>query len=312
MKCAIIEPIGATDKKILDFRKKLEHYNVELKTYDSRPNSNQEIIERVKDADMVIISNLPFSSVVINECKNLKMLSVAFTGCDHIDLNVCKENNIIVSNSSGYSTNSVAELAISLMIAVLRKIVWGDKKIRELSTREGFLGTELKGKTLGVIGTGAIGLRLIEIAKAFGCKIIAYSRTKKEGIYYVGLNELLSKSDIVSLHLPLNKETKHLINQEKLNLMKQESIIINTARGGIIDNDALAKNLSNNLIAGAGLDSVDMEPPLEKNYPLLFSPNTIIVPHIGYATKEAINIRTEIVFENIIRFLNNKIQNRVV
>ncbi|MBT6040662.1 hydroxyacid dehydrogenase, partial [Candidatus Woesearchaeota archaeon] len=208
-------------------------------------------------------------------------------------------------------TDSVAELSIGLMISVLRKIVWGDKKVRELSTRERFLGTELKGKTVGVIGTGTIGLAAIKLLEAFGCKVIAFSRTKKPGINYLELDELLSQSDIVTLHVPLNEKTNKMINENNLKLMKPSSIIINTARGAVIDNDALADALINKTIAGAGLDTVDMEPPLPENYKLLSAPNTVIMPHIGYATKEAMRIRTNIVFENITKFLNNDVQNQV-
>jgi phosphoglycerate dehydrogenase-like enzyme len=311
MKITIIEPIGASQEKIDEFSNYLKNLNHELITYDSRPTIDEEIIKRASDSDVIVVSNLPLNSNVISACQNLKMISVAFTGFDHIDLSVCKEKNIVVCNSSGYSTDSVAELSIGLMISVLRKIVWGDNKIRELSTREGFLGTELKGKTVGVIGTGAIGVRAIELLNVFGCKVIAYSRTKKPGINYVELDELMSKSDIVTLHVPLNDETKHMINKERLDLMKPNAIVINTARGQVIDNDALADVLINKKIAGAGLDTVDMEPPLPKDYKLLDAPNTVIMPHIGYATYEALSIRTDIVFENIKKYFDEDFQNRV-
>ena len=311
MKITIIEPIGADQYKLDEFENYLQNLGHELITYDSRPTSDEEIISRINDSKIIIVSNLPLNSNVISQCQNLKMISVAFTGFDHIDINVCKEKSIVVCNASGYSTDSVAELSIGLMISVLRKIVWGDKQVRDLSTRQGLLGTELKGKTVGVIGTGAIGLRAIELLNAFGCNVIAYSRTKKPGINYVELDELMSKSDIVTLHAPLNDKTKHLINKDRLELMKSNSIIINTARGQVIDNDALSEALINKKIAGAGLDTVDMEPPLPEGYKLLDAPNTVIMPHIGYATHEALDIRTNIVFNNIKKYFDEAYQNRV-
>ncbi|MBT3721687.1 hydroxyacid dehydrogenase [archaeon] len=311
MKITLLEPIGASINNVDEFKAELENNGHELVTYDSRPTNDEEIIKRSSDSDIIVLTNFKISANVINYCPNLKMISVAFTGFDHIDLKTCNEKNIVVCNAAGYSTDSVAELSIGLMISVLRKIVWGDKKVRELSTRERFLGTELKGKTVGVIGTGTIGLAAIKLLEAFGCKVIAFSRTKKPGINYLELDELLSQSDIVTLHVPLNEKTNKMINENNLKLMKPSSIIINTARGAVIDNDALADALINKTIAGAGLDTVDMEPPLPENYKLLSAPNTVIMPHIGYATKEAMRIRTNIVFENITKFLNNDVQNQV-
>ena len=276
MKITLLEPIGASINNVDEFKAELENNGHELVTYDSRPTNDEEIIKRSSDSDIIVLTNFKISANVINNCPNLKMISVAFTGFDHIDLKTCNAKNIVVCNAAGYSTDSVAELSIGLMISVLRKIVWGDKKVRELSTRERFLGTELKGKTVGVIGTGTIGLAAIKLLEAFGCKVIAFSRTKKPGINYLELDELLSQSDIVTLHVPLNEKTNKMINENNLKLMKPSSIIINTARGAVIDNDALADALINKTIAGAGLDTVDMEPPLPENYKLLSAPNTVI------------------------------------
>ncbi|GBE18837.1 glycerate dehydrogenase [archaeon BMS3Abin16] len=311
MKITILEPVGAGQTQIDEFKEVLKTQGHSLTIFDTRPERDDEIVHRAGDSDVIIVSNLPLSSNVINKCENLKMISIAFTGFDQIDISTCKKRGIVVCNSAGYSTDSVAELAVGLMISVLRKIVWGDSKTRALSTREGFLGTELKGKTVGVIGTGAIGTRVTELLRAFGCTIIAYSRTKKPGIEFVELDTLLAKSDIVTLHVPLNRETRHLINRDNLKLMKSKSIIINTARGGVIDNHALAEALTKGVVAGAGLDSVDMEPPLPSGYPLLSAPNTVLAPHIGYATDEAIERRTQIVFENVLSYLRGSLQNRV-
>ncbi|MFA5524978.1 MAG: NAD(P)-dependent oxidoreductase, partial [Tissierellales bacterium] len=152
---------------------------------------------------------------------------------------------------------------------------------------------------------------------AFGCNVLAYNRTENEdlknkGVTYLSLEELLKESDIVSIHLPLTKETKGLIDAEKLKLMKKDALLINTARGPIVDNAALADALNNGQIGGAGIDVFDMEPPLPSDYPLLNAPNTVLTPHIGFATKEAMKRRAEITFENINKWLEGNPQNRVI
>ena len=199
------------------------------------------------------------------------------------------------------------------MIGSYRNFINGNNNTKNGLTRNDFLGRELKNKTIGVIGTGAIGNRVIDFLQIFGCKILAYSRTKKEELKakatYTSLDELLKQSDIITLHIPLNNETKQLLDHKKLDLLKQDALIINTARGALIDNDYLAKLLINNKIAGAALDVYDYEPPLKNDYAILKAPNTILLPHIGYATKEAIKERSEIVFENIRLFFENKPQN---
>ncbi|MFV0599132.1 MAG: NAD(P)-dependent oxidoreductase [Bacteroidales bacterium] len=238
------------------------------------------------------------------------MLSVAFTGLDHIDLDYCTEHNIKVVNASGYATVGVAELAIGLMIDVYRHISLLDQDIRNGKTRNNFLGRQLRGKTVGIIGTGAIGLETAILLKAMGCTIIAWNRTEREeanklNIKYVSLQDLMKQSDIISLHVPLNKETYHLINRDLLSLCKKDAILINTARGNVVDMEALAESLRKDLLAGAGIDVFETEPPLAKNHPLINAPNCILTPHIAYATREAFDIRIDIVINNIKSWLNS-------
>jgi D-3-phosphoglycerate dehydrogenase len=304
MKIVVLEPIGIDDDKKKFFEKKIDKMGHEIVFFDDRTEDDDVLIERCEGADVVILTNLPFRKNVINSCPNLKMISVAFTGVDHVDMDLCDEKGIVVCNAQGYSTNAVAELTIGLMISVMRKIVEGDRNTRELSTRKGFLGSELSGKTVGIIGTGEIGLTIAKVLKIFGCKLIAYSRSMKKeainlGIKYVDLETLMSKSDIISLHTPLNSETELMINEKLISLMKSASVMINTSRGKVIDNEALGKALKEGRIGGAGIDVYDMEPPLPKDYPFIDAPNTVLVPHIGYATKEAIAERADIVFDNI-------------
>lgn len=260
---------------------------------------------------------MPLRGDVIDAAEKLKFISVAFTGYDHIDLDKCKEKGIKVSNAGGYSTNSVAELAFGLMIGLLRNIVVLDDAARKEGTKKGYGQFDLKGKTLGVLGTGEIGGAVAELGLAFGCSVIAYSRSEnpelsKRGVKYMPLEEVLKKSDIVTIHMPLTKETKGMISKDRIKLMKPTSLLINTAIGPIVDNNALAEALHDGTIAGAGLDRVDMEPPIPMDYPLLDAPNTIIVPHIGFATEEALVRRAEITFNNIIKWEKGEQENIVL
>lgn len=311
MKISCVEPLGISEQTFAsiqdDFASK-GHTFVYFMDRDERPES---LAERIGDSDVAIISNIKLGAGTISLCPNLKMLSVAFTGLDHIDLDYCNSHNIAVVNAAGYSTTAVSELAVGLMIDVLRKITELDSATRHGLSRGSFLGRELKNKTVGIVGTGAIGLATMRLLSAFGCRLLAYSRTRKEeavalGAEYCDLDTLMSRSDIVSLHLPLNNETKHLIGARELSLMKKTAIIINTARGNVVDIDALAKALNKGAISGAGIDVYEKEPPLEDSHPLLNAPNCIIVPHIGYASREAFDIRAGIVIDHVWDFLNKQ------
>lgn len=311
MKLVIIEPLGVEKEKLLSMAAEALKNNVEIIYYDTKVTDTETLIERGKDADIIAVSNLPLNSDVINGCKNLKLISVAFTGVDHIAMDACRKNGVMVCNCAGYSTAAVADLVFGMIVTLYRNIIPCDKVTREEGTKDGLIGFELEGKKFGVIGTGAIGLRVANIAKAFGCEVYAFSRTVKEvpGITYMDLDTLLTTCDIISIHTPLNESTKALINAEKIALMKKNSIIINTARGPIIDSNALAKALNSGKIAGAGIDVFEKEPPIGEDHPLLHTPNTVVSPHIGFATKEALVKRAVIVFDNIVKWLENKPQN---
>lgn len=312
MKVHLIEPLNVEQIIINEFIPELEKIGFEFKQWKDRKEDTASLIERCKDADVVIVSNIPFTKEVIDACPNLKMLSVAFTGVDHIDMQTCRERGILVANAAGYSTQSVAELTIGLMISLLRKIPINERKLRNLHGRDGFTGRELFGKTIGIIGAGAIGRAVGKICQlAFGCKVLYYSRTKKqvEEGSFVSKKELLQKSDIVSLHVPLNNESKELIGEEELALMKSSAYLINTARGQVVNTHALVQALSKDSIAGAAIDMYEMEPPLPKDHEILSAPNTILMPHIAYATREAFILRAKIVFENILKWHAGEPQN---
>lgn len=229
---------------------------------------------------------------------------------DHVDIDTCREKGIAVSNCAGYSTESVAELAIGMMLSLYRKLEEGKDAAAHGKTGAGLRGIEIKDRTVGIIGTGAIGYRTANLAKAFGAKVIGYNRSHShDDITYTDLNTLLQTSDIVSIHLPLTKDTKHFIDKDKLSLMKKDAILINTARGGIIDNEALAEALKKGEIAGAGIDVFDMEPPLPEDYPLLSAPYTVLTPHVGFDTEEAMERRAAIVADNLKSFVEGKQKN---
>ena len=311
MKITLLEPVGISQDELKRIKAGFEALSHEFYHYDTRPADDDEFLDRCKNSDVIVLSNLPVSEQIINQCHNLKMISVAFTGVDHIPVKLCNQKNIVVSNAAGYSNHAVAELTIGSAIALYRKITWCENQTRISETRQNFLGSELHGKTFGIIGLGEIGKQVAHLASAFGCNILAYSRTSKNVPYveFCELEYLLKNSDIVSLHVPLTDKTRNLIGEKELNKMKPNAILINTARALVVDYSALSKALKDFKIAGAAIDIYEKEPPLEKEYPLFDAPNTLLLPHIGYATKEAIEQRGKIVIENIYTWLQGKPQN---
>lgn len=317
MKIVILESLGISDEEFNRISKPLTSNGHEIVLYKDGKTDDKTLKTRIKDAEILVLANMPLSGEVIDAADKLKYISVAFTGYDHVDLEKCKENNIQVSNAAGYSTHSVAELTFGLITALLRSIVPLDSIAKEGGTKSGYRQTDLNGKILGVLGTGDIGGTVAKLGLAYGCRVLAYNRSEKQdlidqGVEYKSLDEVLEMSDIVTLHTPLTDETKHLIDKDKLELMKESSFLINTAVGPIVDNEALAEALHNGTIAGAGLDRVDMEPPIPADYPILDAPNTVLLPHVGYATDEAMIRRAEITFNNIIKWKKGDQENIVL
>lgn len=313
MKISLIDPLEVDRQIIENHKEKIESLGHEFEYFEESAGSDEEKIERLKDTDIAIITNKPLTSQVINNTK-LDLIDVAFTGVDHVDLDACKEKGIKVLNASGYSDDSVAELVIGLTISVLRK--FNENRSNIFNGESNYLlGELIKGKIFGVIGTGNIGSKLIDLLSVFGCKIIAYSRTEKEeikakGVEYVDLPTLLKESDIVSLHIPNNKETKGFLGEEELDLMKEGAVLINCARGAVVDNDYLAKLLNEDKLR-AGIDVFDMEPPLPEDYPLRNAKNVILTNHVAFYTKEAMEIRADIVFDNLYQYLEGNIVNEI-
>ena len=303
MKIVFLEPLGLTVEAIEKACDNLKKQGHEVVIYpDRKPELN---IERAAGADVVVESNMPLRKDFLDACPNLKMLSIAFTGLDHIDMDECKRRGIVVMNAAGYSTEAVAEETICMMIGLYRHVIENDRITRSCKGPSMAPGREIAGKTVGIIGMGAIGQRTAALAQAFGCKVIAWNRTPRQvqGVTFVDKETLLKESDIVALHIALNNETKNFITAKDFALMKPSAIIVNAARGPVVNTADLAEALKKGVIAGAALDVYDGEPPLSNDNPILEAPNTMLLPHIGFATKEAFETRLKIVVNNIMRFL---------
>lgn len=311
MKLVILEPLGVEQEKLLALAEEKLTDRVEIEAYDTRVTDADALAERAKDADIVVLSNLPFRREVMERCPNLKMISVAFTGVDHVDMDYCREKGILVSNCAGYSNTAVSELVFGLALSLYRRIIECDRAVRAGKDKTGLVGLELAGKTFGIIGMGAIGTRTAQLAKAFGCRVLGFNRSPKqvEGVRMVKLDELLRESDIVSLHVPLTEQTRGMIGKREIGLMKPSAILINTARGPVVDSAALAAALKEGRLAGAAVDVYETEPPIPQDHPLLSAPHVAATPHVAFATKEALYQRAVIVFDNVAGYLDGKPQN---
>lgn len=313
MKIVLLEGLGVSGEVIEKYAEKLRAMGHTFQAYEKNTDPNVQV-ERSRDADVIMLANMPLDPSVIDGAPALKFIDVAFTGVDHIPMEKARERGIAVSNASGYATQAVAELCLSNMISLLRKVDQTQQRCREGKTKDGLIGNLLCGKTVGIVGAGAIGKRTAALCKAFGCRVIAYNRSKVQDPSIDGqvtLDELLEQSDVVSLHCPLTPQTKGLIGERELAKMKESAILINTARGGVVDTAALAAALNRGEIAGAACDVFDMEPPLPQDYPLLRTPNTLVTPHIAFASEESLEQRAQIVFENLYSWLEGKQMNQV-
>lgn len=313
MKIVLLEGLGVSEVVMKEHVEKLVEMGHEFIQYDRNPDKDVQT-EQIKDADVVMLANMPLAREAVKNAENLKFIDVAFTGVDHVPMDVAREKSIAVSNASGYATEAVAELCISYMIQLLRNTAKVEERCREGGTKDGLVGNLLAGKTVGIVGAGLIGKRVAALVKAFGCRTLAYNRSKVESEVIdrqVSLEELLKESDVVTLHCPLTDETKGIIGKEQLALMKKTEIVINTARGGVVDSQALADALTKGEIAGAAIDVFENEPPLDTAHPLLNCPNTIVTPHIGFASAESLEQRADIVFENLYSWLEGKQINAV-
>ncbi|AXY24837.1 hydroxyacid dehydrogenase [Suicoccus acidiformans] len=317
MKIALLEPLRVPDSLIEELAAPLEEAGHEFVYYPEKTTDPEELYQRSQDAEIVIIANNPYPAEVIERLEQTKLINVAFTGVDHVDQAAAKAKGIQIANASGYSAHAVPELVIGLTLALYRQIIAGDQDTRLGSQFEAPIqGQEIHGKKVGIIGTGSLGIEAARLYKAFGAELIGYNRSQKEaaldlGLEYKSLEEVMAESDIISIHLPQTEETKGLISKEQIARMKETAILINVARGPIVDNEALAEALNAGAIAGAGIDVYDSEPPLADDYPLLHSKNTVLTPHVGYLTDEAMVDRARIAFDNALKFSQGNPQNIV-
>lgn len=277
-----------------------------------KAKTEEELAERLKDADIAVIANRPLPAAVLEKCPKLKYIDVAFTGVDHVDMDYCREHDILVSNAAGYSDQTVAEITIGFALSLLRMLHDCDYAVRRGGTSQGLCGREIAGKTVGVIGLGRIGKRVAQLFEAFGATVIACDpdeRAKEAGYPMLPLEELIAKSDIVTLHAPSIPATRKMMGRRQFYLMKSSAIFINCARGALVDSEALRDALDNGVIAGAAVDVFDMEPPLPESEPLLQAKNCILAPHVAYLSDESMLRRAQIVFDNLNAYLAGHPQN---
>lgn len=264
-----------------------------VKYYNVLPK--EELPEVLKDAEYVICNKAVFDENLINQCKKLKYIGLFATGFNNVDLKIANEKNITVCNAPDYSTESVVQHTFALLLNLAGSISKYDKFTYDggwfKSPTFSFFQypiTEIAGKTIGVVGYGAIGKRVCQIAKCFGMNVIVHTRTipQNQEFEFVSKEELFERADFISLNCPLNDGTRNLVNKDTLSLMKKTAYIINTARGGVVNQDDLANALNSEQIAGAGLDVLEVEPMLASN-PLYRAKNCIITPHTAWASKDA-------------------------
>lgn len=276
------------------------------------------ILDRVEEADVVVVKEMVLDrNIIMSLPSSVKLICEAGTGYNNIDINACFERGIKVCNVPGYSTNTVALFTMMLILNLstsyhIQKKMLDNDDYSNFSDNLGVIHSEIDEKTLGIIGMGKIGKRVADMASSLGMKVIYYSKNKKEDINYeyVSLDELLKRSDYVSLHCALTDETFHMINKDKLSLMKKSSFIINTARGNLIDEEALINALKNKYIAGCGVDVVATEPANSSNE-LFKLDNVIITPHMGWNSVEAKMRLVDLVFDNINNFSKGVYKNIV-
>lgn len=290
-----------------------------LTVYDRTPAS--EVETRAKDAEILFTNKTIIDAESINRLEKLRFIGVLATGYNVVDINAAKERSIVVCNVPSYSTMSVAQNVFALLLDITNSVSHYTADIKEKkswSRCKDFAYTdtlliELSGKKFGVVGFGEIGSQVLKIAKAFDmipCAYSSKSQDKLGDVVKMELDQLFRECDVVSLHCPLTKETEHLVNRERLDMMKPTSILINTGRGPLVDETALAEALNKGKIAGAGIDVLKNEPPKEDN-PLLSAKNIRITPHISWATKEARERLINMSVENLRAFLAGTPQNVV-
>ncbi|WP_407337592.1 D-2-hydroxyacid dehydrogenase [Methylocapsa polymorpha] len=312
---AVQHSIVFLDRSTLEANLRTPNFPHSYKEYAA--TTVDEIVDRLADATIAIINKVPMREATLARLPNLKLIAVAATGTDVVDKTYAKAHGIIVSNIRNYAFNTVPEHVFALAFALRRNIVAYRDDVRAGRWQECdqfcFFDhpiRDMRGSTLGIIGYGAIGKSLARIAEAFGLKVLAYDVFPQPGL--VDFETVLRESDIITLHAPLTAETKNMIGARELRLMKRDAILINTGRGGLVDEAALAEALTQGVIGGAGFDVLTTEPPKQGNILLdLRLPNFIITPHVAWASREAMQVLADQLIDNIDAFAAGKPQNVV-
>lgn len=292
-----------------------------LTVYKECPNDSEEIIKRAKDAEILLVCYVKITREIMENLPNLKYIGVLSTGFDNIDTKAAKDLGIVVTNVPAYGTEAVAQFALALLLEITTRVGHHDRQVKKGRWKKAgfwYFGDypliELYGKTIGILGLGQIGLAAAKIYKAMGMKVLAYNRSQndeaKSIVKYVSLNEIYEKSHIIDIHLPLTKDTENIINEKSISKMKDGVILINTARGGLIDEKSLMAGLDSGKIFAAGLD-VNKTEPINDDNPLLAYENIILTPHMGWGPVETRERLLHIGISNIQSFLKGESKNKV-
>ena len=293
-----------------------KEYGYDIHFYKERLSLESVELARGKDVVCIFVNDECNAAVI--DCllsMGIQLIALRCAGFNNVDIKAAK-GKIPVVRVPAYSPHAVAEYAVALMLSLNRKIYRSVSRTREGNFKlKGLLGFDMYGKTVGVIGMGRIARELVRILYGFGMKILAYDLhpkpelTEQYGVKFCSLDEIYSQSDIISLHCPLTDDTRFIINKDSIAKMKDGVILINTARGPVVDSKALADALKEGRIAGAGIDVFEGEPPIAGDHPLLHAPNVILAPHVGFATQEAMEKRAVFAFKNVQAYLAGKPQN---
>lgn len=281
----------------------------------------EEVIERIADAEVLILNKVKLNKDNLPYAKNLKLICLTATGYDNVDIKYCQEHNIAVCNVVGYSTDSVVQLTISMVFSLCTNLFSYNQFVKSNEyTKSGIFNClkpvfhEMSQMIWGVVGLGNIGNKVANIAREMGCRVLAYKRNPVDEFCCVDIDTLCRESDIITLHTPLNEETRELINADRLKIMKKNAIIVNVARGAVVDEEAVTKAIEDKQIAGLGVDVYSTE-PMQKDSPyqrILGYDNTIFTPHMAWGAQEARQRCVDEIVLNIKEFLNGGKRNRVV
>jgi phosphoglycerate dehydrogenase-like enzyme len=284
-----------------------------LVRHTGNPADESEVVRRLDDAEVAILGWTALGRRILSQLPGLRLIAIWATGYDYVDLAAANDQGITVTNVPAYAGRAVAELTIGLVLALARHIVPADRSVRDgRFSWQGFQGTELAGKVLGVVGVGDIGREVARLGAYLGMEVVGHARTATAeraaqlGVELVPFHELLHRSNVVSVHVPLTAGTRHLLGREELATMRPGAYLVNTARAGVVDQAALVDALRTRRLAGAALDDHDHPAPA-----LAALPNVLLTPHIGFCTAEALVRKGDVCVGNVAAFLAGKLQNVV-